>query len=175
MRLVPFLLCALVALSACTDGFVSFPVTKDAQESLGDDVEIIRLDASNIASFSSPAQGHQTSNMPTGQNWDYKVGVGDILSVIVFDHPELTVPAGPQRSAEESGFRVQSDGTFFYPFIGQVQALGRAPEDIRADLTQRLAAISASNAAAPAIALIWMAILIPASARTTPFCARATW
>ena len=139
MRLVPFLLCALVALSACTDGFVSFPVTKDAQESLGDDVEIIRLDASNIASFSSPAQGHQTSNMPTGQNWDYKVGVGDILSVIVFDHPELTVPAGPQRSAEESGFRVQSDGTFFYPFIGQVQALGRAPEDIRADVTQRLA------------------------------------
>src|SRR3990167_2813806 len=98
MRLVPFLLCALVALSACTDGFVSFPVTKDAQESLGDDVEIIRLDASNIASFSSPAQGHQTSTMPTGQNWDYKVGVGDILSVIVFDHPELTVPGGPQRS-----------------------------------------------------------------------------
>ena len=83
MRLVPFLLCALVALSACTDGFVSFPVTKDAQESLGDDVEIIRLDASNIASFSSPAQGHQTSAIPSGQGWDYKVGVGDILSVIV--------------------------------------------------------------------------------------------
>jgi polysaccharide export outer membrane protein len=67
------------------------------------------------------------------------VGVGDILNVIVFDHPELTLPAGPQRSAEETGFRVQSDGTFFYPFIGQVQARGRVPEEIRADVTQRLA------------------------------------
>lgn len=139
MRLFSIVISAFFALTACTDGFVSFPVTKDAQKSLGDDVEIIRLDAGNIASFSSPAQGHQTASIPSVQNWDYKVGVGDILTVIVFDHPELTVPAGPQRSAEESGFRVQSDGTFFYPFIGQVQARGRAPEEIRAEVTERLA------------------------------------
>jgi polysaccharide biosynthesis/export protein len=126
------------ALLGCTDGFVSFPVTEKQQESLGADIEIIRLDAANIGSFTSPARGHSASGAPSGAGWDYKVGVGDILNVIVFDHPELTLPAGPQRSAEETGFRVQSDGTFFYPFIGQVQAKGKAPEAIRADVTERL-------------------------------------
>lgn len=44
----------------------------------------------------------------------------------------------PQRSAAETGFRVQSDGSFFYPFIGQVVAAGRAPEDARSELMDRL-------------------------------------
>ena len=128
----------LFAVSACTDGFVSFPVTEEAQKSMGSDVEIIRLDATNIGSFTSPARGYATAEIASGTGWDYRVGVGDTLNVIVFDHPELTMPAGPQRSAEETGFRVQSDGTFFYPFIGQVMAKGRAPEDIRAEVTERL-------------------------------------
>ncbi len=128
----------IFALSACTDGFVSFPVTKAQQKSLDANVEVIRLDAANIGSFTSPARGHSTTDAPLGAGWDYKVGVGDILNVIVFDHPELTMPAGTQLSAEETGFRVQSDGTFFYPFIGQVQARGKAPETIRADVTERL-------------------------------------
>lgn len=134
----------LFALSACSDGFVKFPVTQEDQiayqaEVENGNVEIIRLTAANIGSFSSPAQGFSTSKLGSPAMWDYRVGVGDILNVIVFDHPELTLPAGDTRSAEESGFRVQSDGTFFYPFIGQVKAKGRAPEEIRADVTQRLA------------------------------------
>lgn len=140
MRAFGVLIACLLSLGACTDGFVSFPVTEDAQEVYREDtdVEIIRLDATNIGSFSSPARGHSRASIPSPQQWDYKVGVGDILNVIVFDHPELTLPAEPQRSAEETGFRVQADGTFFYPFIGQVQARGRVPEEIRAEVTQRL-------------------------------------
>jgi polysaccharide export outer membrane protein len=138
MRGLLIVFACLLGLSACTDGFVSFPVTEQQQKSLDENVEIIRLDAGNIGSFASPSRGHATSGAPATGNWDYKVGVGDILNVIVFDHPELTLPAGPQRSAEETGFRVQSDGTFFYPFIGQVQAKGKAPEEIRAEVTDRL-------------------------------------
>jgi len=129
----------LAALGACADGNLSFPVTADAQRGITENVEIIRLDATNIGSFVAPARGHAVSTLPSGGGWNYRVGPGDILSIIVFDHPELTLPAGPQRTAEESGFRVQSDGTFFYPFIGQVQARGRPLEQIREDLTQRLA------------------------------------
>ena len=139
MRSLLFVFTYLFVLTACTDGFVSFPVTKASQQSLGDEVEIIRLDATNIGSFTSPARGYSASDISNGSGWDYRVGVGDILNVIVFDHPELTMPGGPQRSSEESGFRVQSNGTFFYPFIGQVMAKGRAPEEIRAEVTQRLA------------------------------------
>ncbi|WP_415182069.1 polysaccharide biosynthesis/export family protein [Phaeovulum sp.] len=138
LRIFP--LCTpLLFLSACAGGFVSFPVEEQAQKSLAENVTIIRLDATNIASFSSPAAGHAVSSLPAGRGWDYRVGTGDTLSVIVFDHPELTLPAGEKRSAAESGFRVQADGTFFYPFIGQVAARGLPPETIRADLTTRLA------------------------------------
>lgn len=131
-------LALLMALGGCADGNLAFPVTAEAQEALGEEVEIIRLDTSNIASFATASRRHTTSQLPSGGGWNYRVGSGDILSIIVFDHPELTLPAGPQRTAEESGFRVQADGTFFYPFIGQVQARGRPLEQIREDLTQRL-------------------------------------
>lgn len=137
MRPVLALLIALT-LAACSDGFVAFPVTKEEQESLPDNVEIVELTASNIGTFTSPQRGYSTSELNDSGMWDYRIGVGDILAVIVFDYPELTSPVGADRPLAESGFRVQSDGTFFYPFIGQVKALDRAPEDIRAEITQRL-------------------------------------
>ncbi|MCC5989618.1 MAG: polysaccharide biosynthesis/export family protein [Pararhodobacter sp.] len=139
LRLRPFMAVALVlGLVACTDGHVAFPVTEAAQRAVTEEVEIIRLDSSNIASFSRPSRGHSATSLPLGGAWNYNVGAGDILNIIVFDHPELTLPAGPQRSAEETGFRVQADGSFFYPFIGQVQASGRPLEHIRDEVTQRL-------------------------------------
>ena len=132
-------LLAALAVSACSDGYVVFPITPEGQRALGDDVEVIVLDATNIGDYTSPARGHRPSSLPTGRNWTYNVGPGDILSVIVFNHPELTLPAGPQRSAAESGFQVSSDGTITYPYIGQVQVGGRPVEQIRADISQRLA------------------------------------
>lgn len=140
MRRIAALLVASVLLFGCDEGFVKFPVTQEAQAAIEEDVEIIRLDAGNIAAFTRPMRQPRATTLPAGRAWDYTVGVGDILSIIVFDHPELTLPAGPQRSAEESGFRVQADGTFFYPFIGQVAALGRRPEEIREDVRLRLEA-----------------------------------
>jgi len=130
---------ALTGLAACNDGFLDFPVNEQVQRGQSDSVEIIRLDALNISEFVLPARSNATSVLPSGNGWNYYVGAGDILSVIVFDHPELTLPAGPLRSAEESGFLVKSDGTFFYPFVGLIQARGRTLAEIRADLTARLA------------------------------------
>ena len=125
-------------ISACTAGSTTFPVTAERQSDLGANVTLVRLDASNIRSFNRAGPTPVGSSVPSPARWNYRVGVGDILSVLVFNHPELTLPAGPERSAADSGFRVQSDGTFFYPFVGQVQALGLAPEEIRRDLTNRL-------------------------------------
>lgn len=138
MRKLIALMC-VVLLSACAAGFSDFPVTVEDQAELGDGVTIIRLDDQNVASFAHPVHASAGSNLPGPSDWTYRVGPGDILSVLVFNHPELTLPAGPARSSAESGFRVQSNGTFFYPFVGQVQAAGLPPEQIRADLRDGLA------------------------------------
>lgn len=129
----------MMGMSACSDGYVKFPTSEQGQRSLGEDVEVIALSSENISDFTNAARGHQATQLPSGRNWTYAVGAGDILSVIVFDHPELTLPAGPQRSAAESGFQVASDGTITYPYIGSIRASGRSVGQIRADLSQRLA------------------------------------
>lgn len=132
-------LLAVLVLVACSDGYVVFPTTPEGQRALGDDVEVVVLDVTNIGNYTSPARGYRASSLPAGRQWIYHVGPGDILSVIVFNHPELTLPSGPQRSAAESGFQVGSDGTINYPFIGSVQASGRPVDQIRSDISQRLA------------------------------------
>ena len=140
-RYLKFWLMGLVfaGLAACSDAFVTFPLTEEAQRSLPEDVEVVVLDSSNIENFTRPARGHRASQLPAGRQWNYLVGAGDVLTVIVFNHPELTLPAGAQRSAAEAGFQVGSDGTFAYPFIGSVRAAGRPVEQIRTDIAERLA------------------------------------
>jgi len=56
----------------------------------------------------------------------------------VWDHPELTIPAGEFRAADVAGNPVQADGTVFYPHVGVIAVAGKTLPEIRALLTERL-------------------------------------
>lgn len=68
----------------------------------------------------------------------YQLGAGDVLQITVWDHPELTVPAGTQFSGDSNGRMIRKDGTIFYPYVGSVKAAGLTTDQVRADLAKRL-------------------------------------
>jgi polysaccharide export outer membrane protein len=71
-------------------------------------------------------------------NYEYRIGVGDILTIVVWEHPVLTIPAGSFRTAAEGGNEVKSDGTVFYPYAGNIAVAGLTTSEIKALLVDRL-------------------------------------
>jgi len=83
----------------------------------------------------------------------YRVGVGDILSIVVWDHPELSATMLPPQPAAGmgpigvaaspmqpgAGFEVDQNGMLDFPYAGRMMVLGLTPGDIHALLTTKLA------------------------------------
>ena len=73
-------------------------------------------------------------------NYEYYVDKGDMLQIIVYDHPELTNPSGGNNNNPvNSGITVENDGTIYYPYIGKVQVAGRTVNEIRRAISEPLA------------------------------------
>lgn len=104
-------------------------------------VNVYPLTADKMASYKTPRLSARINPELDAKlaAYEYRVGAGDILNVTIWDHPELTIPAGSYRSASESGNWVHADGTIFYPYIGFVPVAGKTVVEIRAILTTKLA------------------------------------
>ncbi|MBB3229539.1 polysaccharide export protein [Halomonas stenophila] len=117
----------------------------EAQEmNLDNQVDIVSITPQLISNYraengTTKAQSMSPEMIREIEEYQYYVGPGDVLNIIVYDHPELTIPAGSERSAEESGTLVHADGTIYYPYIGNIQVEGKTVNQIRSILTQRLA------------------------------------
>lgn len=73
-------------------------------------------------------------------HYDYRLGPADVINIIVWDHPELTMPAGEFRTAEQSGTVISEDGTIYFPFVGVIKVSGLTTGQLRDILTKKLSA-----------------------------------
>lgn len=75
---------------------------------------------------------------------EYTVGPGDVLNVVVFNHPELTNPTGtPSLTGPSvaSGRLVNADGEVFFPFVGELNVQGLTLKEIRQKLSEGLSRV----------------------------------
>ncbi|CAH7459277.1 putative exopolysaccharide export lipoprotein GfcE [Vibrio chagasii] len=117
--------------------------SEDQQESdISEVVNVYPLTAQSVSTYQTGELSVSRANPDLDVDiakYEYKVGVGDILNITIWDHPELTIPAGSYRSSTEAGNWVHADGTIFYPYIGTVEVAGKTVREIRADIAERLA------------------------------------
>ncbi|OJI49964.1 Polysialic acid transport protein KpsD precursor [Vibrio vulnificus] len=143
--LAPALLagCTVPGSHLSTDNKNLVEVNDSSQESnLSEVVNLYPLNAQSVTEYAKAQHFTSRANPELDlqiARYEYKVGPGDILNVTIWDHPELTIPAGSYRSASEAGNWVHADGTIFYPYIGTVEVADKTVREIRADIAKRLA------------------------------------
>lgn len=136
------LLAATLVLSACA-GQMRFPVSEDAQERLeAQNINVVRVTTDNIAQVRTPkyvANANGRANPPADPSpYTYRIGAGDVLSIMVWADPERTQPADGAANFADRGLVVNESGQVFYPFVGALAVAGRSTAQVRNDLTDRL-------------------------------------
>jgi polysaccharide export outer membrane protein len=134
---------ALAAATAALSGCAMAPgmtMTEPAEVPEGEVVRVtpITLDLLNQLEKQQESAVRKVVEEFTTPQYGYVIGNGDVLQIIVWDHPELTIPAGQFRDAETSGQQVGEDGYIYYPYIGMVKASGMNVAALRDVLTEKL-------------------------------------
>jgi polysaccharide export outer membrane protein len=112
------------------------PADLDAENTI--QVQPITLELLKQLDVARQTEVRQLANEFSNETKGYIIGTGDVLMITVWDHPELTIPAGSFRDAEEAGQQVGEDGYLFYPYVGLVKADGMTRAELRVVLTDRL-------------------------------------
>lgn len=114
--------------------------TRNAKVEKGQVVRVtsITSDLLNQMEIDHKAQARQVASEFSAPRDNYRIGPGDILQITVWDHPELTIPAGSFRDPKDSGQQVGDDGNLYYPYVGVVEAAGMTAPELRDVLSAKL-------------------------------------
>jgi len=71
----------------------------------------------------------------------YKLGAFDIVQVVIWEHPELTSPLGSYRSDNATGQLVSESGVMFYPYVGEINVVGKTIAELRLEIVESLSKV----------------------------------
>lgn len=105
---------------------------------------LITIDAELIKQQSLNQPVDSNVNHLFGNPTAYTVGPGDVLNIIVWDHPELSLSGATAATSSAggnvgNGYYVSTDGRIQFPFAGTVKVSGLTELQIRDKLTKSLA------------------------------------
>lgn len=89
--------------------------------------------AMSVPQIPAPADEHAKA--------EYRIGPGDVVNVIVWEHPELTNPTGEFRDPISAGRLIDTAGLMYYPYVGSFKAAGMTVGELRDFIAQRLGAV----------------------------------
>jgi polysaccharide export outer membrane protein len=141
---VPVLVASAILVAGCMPGqhlSTKTPPSENLVES--GKVQVVpitsELVASNRTASQAQAQAQLPAELTSYRQETYHIQPGDTLLVTVWDHPELTTPAGTQQQAVANGRLVRPDGTFYFPYAGELSVTGMTIEQVRDALAGKLA------------------------------------
>jgi len=137
---------ATLLLAACAAPGMKLDVKASAHPTttqMGDlQISLHRLDPRLVATQNArPLNSASLAELMEDQPRPYLIGPQDVLQVTVWDHPEITLALGPNRTDSSAGTLVDEDGYIYFPFAGRTLMKGLTPNQARLKLTSELAKV----------------------------------
>jgi polysaccharide export outer membrane protein len=115
-----------------------------AQPQATPDIKLITPDLLRAEKLAKAQQSKQNISMLLGQPKPYIIGNGDLLSILVWDHPELNIAAAGAQALSTSGaqtpaaFVVDQNGMVQFPYVGSIRLAGMTELQARNALANEL-------------------------------------
>lgn len=114
----------------------------DPQAQLNNSVSVYPITLNLVQSMTEPVRTGQANAYLDRQvnNYNYRLGKGDVLNIVVWYQPDLIKSGGSRSQAQQvsNGSWVSEKGTIFYPLIGELKVEGKSVNQVKAELDSRL-------------------------------------
>ncbi|MFL9895999.1 polysaccharide biosynthesis/export family protein [Paraburkholderia sp. RL17-381-BIF-C] len=125
---------------------MSEPATLPTSDNASVQVPISEINATLIQQLKTSSAATNSAEIETlsGKPSPYTFGTGDVLQIVVWDHPELTEAQGPQQQSNgrpsdpPQGFVIDHNGNVQIPYAGDVHVAGLTMDEARSAVTSAL-------------------------------------